>query len=155
QFWHLHRPTKPRDRESRALLGNPVEETFATIDRSIARHLELAGPDLTTFVVLHTGMTHQGGGRHLFPPVVARLPDAEALVPCSVPTGNGIRLLVRGRDPDGILDPREIDAVVDRVRASFTALVDDHTGEPAVASFRRRAEAVPELAHDDRLPDLY
>ncbi len=155
QLWHLHRPTTPRDRESRALLGDPVEETFATIDASIARHLDLAGPDTTTFVVLHTGMETRGGGRDLFPAVLRCLPDAAALVPCSVPTGNGIRLLVRGRDPGGVVEPGDVEAVVERVRASLLELVDDRTGTAAVASVRRRAEVVPELADDDRLADLY
>jgi predicted AlkP superfamily phosphohydrolase/phosphomutase len=155
QLWHLHRPTTLRDRESRALLGDPVDETFTTVDASIARHLELAGPDATTILVLHSGMEHQGGGRQLFPAVLRRLPDAPALVPCSVPTGNGIRLLVKGRDPDGVIDPGDVEAVAARVRASFLALVDDHRAEPAVASVQWRAEVVPELADDDRLADLY
>ncbi len=154
QFWHLHEPASPRDRESRALLGNPVDDTFTTIDASIGRHLELAGPDATTIVILHTGMCASRGGNQLLPALVARLDDGPALLTCSFPSSDGLRLLVAGRDPGGTIAPSDVATVVARVREALLALVDDATGRPAVRAVPTRAELVPGLTDDDRLPDL-
>ena len=74
---------------------------------------------------------------------------------CSFPSFEGIRLLIDGRDPGGTIAPSDVATVVARVRASLLALVDDANGRPAVSAVPKRAELVPELTNDDRLPDLF
>jgi predicted AlkP superfamily phosphohydrolase/phosphomutase len=65
----------------------------------------------------------------------------------------GIRLNLIGREPTGILDPRDADAFCDGLRDALLSFVDDETGERVVRSVRRTAEIVTGK-HLDALPDL-
>jgi predicted AlkP superfamily phosphohydrolase/phosphomutase len=64
-----------------------------------------------------------------------------------------VRLNLRGRERDGIVDPGEADALIDEIRdglGSFT----DHDGMPCVAGVDRVEDLVGRGARSDQLPDL-
>jgi predicted AlkP superfamily phosphohydrolase/phosphomutase len=64
-----------------------------------------------------------------------------------------VRLNLRGREREGVVDPGDADALVDEIRdglASFT----DHDGTPCVAGVDRVDELFGRGARSDQLPDL-
>ncbi len=66
-----------------------------------------------------------------------------------------IRLNVRGREPQGIVEPgAEYDAMLDRLEADLKQLIDPKTGRPAVARVFRSADAF-HVGIDHVLPDLF
>ncbi len=64
-----------------------------------------------------------------------------------------IRLNVRGRERDGIVDPPDVDALIEEVDAGLRSYRDPD-GVPWVAEVHRVAEALGSGANDDHLPDL-
>lgn len=64
-----------------------------------------------------------------------------------------VRLNLRGRERDGIVDPAEVDPLLDRI---VSGLLDfrDEDGQPAVAGVDRVATTFGEGRYADRLPDL-
>lgn len=60
---------------------------------------------------------------------------------------------VRGREPDGVVDPRDVPALSREVEAALRAIRDPWTHEPVVAEVWPR-EALYEGPHVDRAPDL-
>ncbi len=66
----------------------------------------------------------------------------------------GVRVNLRGRESAGIVDPADLDALLDRLAASFLALVDRDSGAPAVDDVERVADrwTGPHVA---ALPDLF
>jgi predicted AlkP superfamily phosphohydrolase/phosphomutase len=66
-----------------------------------------------------------------------------------------IRINLRGREPEGIVEPgREYDEVLDQLEEDFHALVDVESGEPAVARTVRTTQAFGCDPHAT-LPDLF
>ncbi len=66
-----------------------------------------------------------------------------------------IRLNVRGREPQGIVEPgAEYDALLDRIEADLRQLIDPKTGQPAVARVFRSTDAF-QVGIDHVLPDLF
>ncbi|WP_309671577.1 alkaline phosphatase family protein [Gemmatimonas sp.] len=66
-----------------------------------------------------------------------------------------IRLNVRGREPQGIVEPgAEYAALLDRIETDLKLLVDPKTGRPAVARVFRSADAF-QVGIDHVLPDLF
>lgn len=65
----------------------------------------------------------------------------------------GIRLNLAGREPFGILHPREADAFCAALAAQLLDIVDDRTGKPLVARVHRTAELYAG-EHQGALPDL-
>ena len=63
-----------------------------------------------------------------------------------------IRLNLRGRERDGIIDPGEVDAVCDRISIGLESFRDPD-GQPAVDAVVRTTELYSGT-HADRLPDL-
>jgi predicted AlkP superfamily phosphohydrolase/phosphomutase len=63
-----------------------------------------------------------------------------------------VRLSLRERERDGIVDPGEADALMDEIAAGLATFADPD-GAPAVAAVVRAAGLYPG-AHADRLPDL-
>jgi predicted AlkP superfamily phosphohydrolase/phosphomutase len=64
-----------------------------------------------------------------------------------------IYINVRGREPRGIVEPRDRERVAIDVAARLRGLCDPRTGEPAVAAVHRR-EDLFEGPYTDRAPDL-
>jgi predicted AlkP superfamily phosphohydrolase/phosphomutase len=64
-----------------------------------------------------------------------------------------IRLNLRGRERDGIVEPSEADALMDEI-ADGLATFRDPDGSPAVATTHRIAQQLGPGARLDRLPDL-
>lgn len=64
-----------------------------------------------------------------------------------------INLNIRGRDPEGVLAPEQVDEFIDALTQALHALRDPETGQPMVARVMRRQEVYtgPMLA---RAPDL-
>lgn len=66
-----------------------------------------------------------------------------------------IRLNVRGREPQGIIEPgADYEAVLDRIEADFRLLIDPQTGRSAVANVFRTAAAF-DCGVNHGLPDLF
>jgi predicted AlkP superfamily phosphohydrolase/phosphomutase len=63
-----------------------------------------------------------------------------------------VRLNLRGRERDGIVEPAQADALIDRIAEGLTSF-HDPDGEPAVEAVVRAADLYPGT-HLDRLPDL-
>jgi predicted AlkP superfamily phosphohydrolase/phosphomutase len=64
-----------------------------------------------------------------------------------------LRLNIAGREAEGIVDPADRDALIAEITADLTQLVDDETGEPAVAEVASVAAIAPgELS--GQMPDL-
>jgi hypothetical protein len=80
QLWHLHDPTHPRhDAATRALLGDPVVDTYHQLDASIGDHLARAGDDAAFWLLLNHGMGPHYDGDHLLDEILRRLdPRLEA-----------------------------------------------------------------------------
>jgi predicted AlkP superfamily phosphohydrolase/phosphomutase len=155
-FWHLHDPASDHDREFAAALGDVVAETFERIDAILARHVQLAGPESTTVVVLHSGMAPLSGGNGVLREVVKRLAGPSRLFSvCTFTNRIGtIRLRLEGRDRRGTVPHHTGAGVVDRLTTELLQLVDDDTGSQAVRAVRTRAEVFPGL-EDDTLPDIF
>lgn len=70
-------------------------------------------------------------------------------------TGNlgNINLNIKGRDPQGIIDPADVDKVIEEISAALYELRDPDTGEKMVADVMRR-EDIYTGAMIERAPDL-
>jgi predicted AlkP superfamily phosphohydrolase/phosphomutase len=66
-----------------------------------------------------------------------------------------IRINLRGREPEGCVAPEDYGAELDRIEADLRALVDAHTGEPAVDHIVRTTEAFATASPPLQLPDLF
>jgi len=91
------------------------------------------------------------------PPRVPTLdvdPAASACFPVvnGLPVG-GIRINLRGREPQGIVAPEDAPAFFEALARDLLEIVDARTGEPAVKRVVRSAETHPGRAQSD-LPDL-
>jgi predicted AlkP superfamily phosphohydrolase/phosphomutase len=64
-----------------------------------------------------------------------------------------VRLNVRGREREGIVDPRRADEVVDDIRSGLLSFRDPD-GEPSVLAVDRVSEVIGEGARTESLPDL-
>jgi predicted AlkP superfamily phosphohydrolase/phosphomutase len=64
-----------------------------------------------------------------------------------------VRLNLKGREPQGSVDPTAVDAVCGELAEALHELVDLDTGEPAVVEVVRTEEVIGEPAHAG-LPDL-
>jgi len=64
-----------------------------------------------------------------------------------------VRVNLRGREPEGIVAPGELDALCAELSATLSALVNPATGQAAVREVVRVAEVFPG-PRADRLPDL-
>ena len=74
QLWHVHDPAHPRhDAATRALLGDPVVDTYRQLDASIGEHLARAGDDTAFWLLLNHGMGPHYDGDHLLDEILRRL----------------------------------------------------------------------------------
>ena len=65
-----------------------------------------------------------------------------------------VRVNLKGREPQGIVEPSEVDALLDRIEADLRQLVCPTTGEPVVERIERTRDVFgPEAS--DALPDLF
>jgi predicted AlkP superfamily phosphohydrolase/phosphomutase len=65
-----------------------------------------------------------------------------------------IRLNVRGREPAGVVEPEEVDALCARIGAGLRSFRDASTGEPLIEEICRATDVFPSGERMDRLPDL-
>ena len=74
QCWHLHDPAHERhDPELVAAVGDPVREIYGTLDASVGRLIEAAGPDCLVFLLCSHGMGRHYDGGHLMRDVLKRI----------------------------------------------------------------------------------
>jgi predicted AlkP superfamily phosphohydrolase/phosphomutase len=64
-----------------------------------------------------------------------------------------VRLNLRGRERDGVVEPEAADALLEKIAAGLASFRDPD-GEPAVAETLRIGEIAPDAARADLLPDL-
>ena len=64
-----------------------------------------------------------------------------------------VRINLRGREREGVVDPSEADALLDEIATGLETF-NDPDGSPAVAGVERTAPLVGDAPHADRLPDL-
>jgi len=77
QQWYLHDPAHPRhDSVLARELGDPVERVYRALDRALAEHLALVGPETTVLVLLSHGMGPHYDGTHLLEDVLERMDGA-------------------------------------------------------------------------------
>lgn len=78
QQWYLHDPTHPRhDPVLARELGDPIEHVYRALDRALAEHLALVGPDTTVLVLLSHGMGPHYDGTHLLEDLLERMDGAD------------------------------------------------------------------------------
>ena len=65
-----------------------------------------------------------------------------------------IRINLAGREPAGIVEPAEVDALVDDIDRGLRSFRDATTGEPLVVEVYRSRAVFPPGERMDRLPDL-
>ena len=64
-----------------------------------------------------------------------------------------VRLNLRGREREGVVEPSEAEALLDRIAAGLATFADPDGG-PSVAEVRRTSEVVPSGPRSDAFPDL-
>lgn len=100
QHWYLHDPAHPRHDPALAReLGDPVEQVYRGLDRAIAEHLALVGPETTVLVLLSHGMGAHYDGGHLLEEVLGRLDAADRGGPRGGPVARAVKA-VWGALPD-------------------------------------------------------
>ncbi|MGE5231745.1 MAG: alkaline phosphatase family protein [Deltaproteobacteria bacterium] len=65
-----------------------------------------------------------------------------------------IRINLAGREPEGVVHPGELDALLERIAGGLGSFRDAATGEPLVAEVCRARDVFPPGERMDRLPDL-
>ena len=65
-----------------------------------------------------------------------------------------VRINLKGREPQGIVEPSEVEDLMDRIKADFRQLVDPETGEPVVERIEQTREVFGASA-SETLPDLF
>jgi predicted AlkP superfamily phosphohydrolase/phosphomutase len=92
QHWHLHDPTHPRHDAALAReLGDPVELVYRALDRALAEHLALVGPDTMVLVLLSHGMGPHYDGTHLLEEVLGRMDAADRGGPRGGPASRAVK----------------------------------------------------------------
>ncbi len=66
----------------------------------------------------------------------------------------GIRFNLAGREPNGCVEPEEVEALTAELERELLALVNPKTGRPAVLAVHRSSDHYRRAA-DDRMPDLF
>ena len=66
----------------------------------------------------------------------------------------GVRLNLKGREPNGVVDPADADALCDRLAADLLAITNPDTGRPIIASVER-CDRHHARSPGDRMPDLF
>jgi predicted AlkP superfamily phosphohydrolase/phosphomutase len=103
---------------------------------------------------LARGLSRTRAGRSL--KSVVRAPSAvewSRSVAYQSATGGGVSINLRGREPDGIVDPRDYDRIRDEVRESILAFIDPETGEHIAHDVLDR-DALPAGKYQELAPDL-
>ena len=67
---------------------------------------------------------------------------------------NGLYINVKGREKDGIVDPRARESLAAEIAAKLLATLDPATGKPAVTKMYRREEVFHLAGNEDIAPDL-
>jgi predicted AlkP superfamily phosphohydrolase/phosphomutase len=67
---------------------------------------------------------------------------------------NGLYINVKGRERDGIVDPKDRAALVEEIAGKLLAVVDPATGMPAITKAYRREQVYTMTNADDIAPDL-
>ena len=67
---------------------------------------------------------------------------------------NGLYLNLKGREPNGTVDPSRREALLSELSSKLLAVVDPSTGKPAIAKVFRRDDVYTSAGHDDVAPDL-
>jgi hypothetical protein len=82
--------------------------------------------------------------------------DAGAAPAFAVPAEpvGAVQLNVRGRERDGVVDPADVPALVERLREGLLTFRDRPGDRPAVAAVHERAEVIGEGPNAERFPDL-
>lgn len=180
QHWYLHDPSHPRHDPALARrIGDPLARIYAQLDRSLAAHLALAGNDTLVLVVLSHGMGPHYDGSAVLNEVLRRLDTVRAGMPAAfrdqpprlyageadrrrqrfyrMPNNDhigGVRLNLRGREPDGRVDPAHAADEMEWLRAELLNLVNVDTGAGAVRAVER-AEDHHARSPGDAFPDLF
>jgi predicted AlkP superfamily phosphohydrolase/phosphomutase len=180
QHWYLHDRDHPRhDAALARSIGDPVAAVYSRLDRSLAAHLKLAGKDTLVLVMLSHGMGPHYDGSAVLTEVLRRLDALRSGIGgpfdgrpprlyasegdrrrqrfFRMPNNDhigGVRLNVRGREPDGRVDADQVAADMEWLRAELLDLVNVDTGAPAVRAVERSEDHHPRTP-DDAFPDLF
>ena len=73
QMWHLTDPDSPFYEDRGPELADSIASVYATIDRSVGRVVEVAGPDTLVMVIFSHGMSPSIAGCRLLAPVLSGL----------------------------------------------------------------------------------
>ena len=129
-----------------------LEGTSMTRRRWVTNQAKLLGKR-----VLPTGMRRRGRPLKRRVEESAAVGDRSRRKAFAIPHNDiagAIRLNIAGREPDGLIDPADVDDYIDELRAHLLALRNVATGEPVVDRVVRISdeEDGPWLGH---LPDLF
>lgn len=140
QQWYLHDPTHPRHNPVLAReLGDPIELVYRALDRALAEHLALVGPDTTVIVLLSHGMGPHYDGTHLLEEVLERMDAADRGGPRGGPAARAVKA-AWGAVPGWAqwrLAPATMALFRRRLRRSPPSVADDYDLGPAKRAKRR------------------
>ncbi|MGH7366726.1 MAG: alkaline phosphatase family protein [Candidatus Rokuibacteriota bacterium] len=92
QQWYLHDAAHPRhDPVLARELGDPVEQVYQALDRALAEHLALVGPDTTVIVLLSHGMGPHYDGTNLLEEALRRMDAADRGGPRGGPAARAVK----------------------------------------------------------------
>ncbi len=167
QQWHLHDPSHPRFNPvtATAVGGDPVLQVYQKLDAALGELLCLVDDSTTVLVLLSHGMGPHYDGTYLLDEILRRIDSADrgerlsggacALTPCPefvepddrarqrffVEPNNyvygGVRLNLAGREPNGRVQPDEVDRVCARLSHDLLALVNVGTGGRVIRGVER------------------
>jgi predicted AlkP superfamily phosphohydrolase/phosphomutase len=170
-FWQYMDP-----KHHRYEVGNPfesvIEDYYVEVDREIGELLAVLPPDAHVLVVSdHGGQCMEGGVAinewliregylvlHHYPSVPTRLEALKVDWARTTAWGSGgyygrLFLNVKGREPQGLIEPTEYEAVRSKIVAELEAL-PDHQGEP-MGTLVLRPESLYKTVRGAAPPDLF
>jgi len=148
-----------------------IREHYRYCDRRLGELIEGAGPDTVVLVVSDHGIQRldgkfnindwlaEGGYLRLTAPVDVPTPLSRAPVDWAATKawargyGGQVYLNVRGREPQGMVRPEDVDALLAELEAGLTGLELPGGGRARVETVRR--DGVYDGPHADRCPDLF
>ncbi len=172
-MWRATDPEHPAYSEADRQFEHVVAELYEGLDRIVGEAASRLGPDDLLVVMSDHGFTSWRRSFHLNSWLRDRgyltvrnpnLADADDVgqftnVDWSRTRAyglglNGLYINLRGREAQGIVDPRDRDALAEEIAAALTSTLDPTTGRPAVDKVFRREAVYKVESSLDLAPDL-
>lgn len=171
-MWQVIDPEHPMyDAEANAKLGNPIEEVYRNADEMLGYTLDQIDEGTTLIVMSDHGFStlrrqfsintwlKEAGYLAVRNPNMSNDPGMFINVDWTRTRAygvglNGLYINVRGREPNGIVDPGDREALMKEIAERITQVIDPKTGKPAVGRAYRREEFFKGRSEIEVGPDI-